>query len=140
VRLRAVLPQRELAQAAARARTLGVADRVELLHDVDDEQLAALYRGAAATAMPSTIEGFGLPALESIACGVPVVLWSGCEAVAEIVGDRGRSMETWQDASEWAAALSEAVNAHRRVDPPLAAHDWDRTAGIVSDVLERAAT
>lgn len=140
VRLRAVLPQRELAQAAARATRLGVGHRVELLHDVDDEQLASLYRGAAATVMPSKLEGFGLPALESIACGVPVIFWRGCEAVAEIVGDRGWGLETWQDAAEWANALTEAVNTPRRVGPPPAAHDWDRTAGIISDVLERAAT
>ena len=138
VRLRAVVPQREIAEAAAQAAALGIENRVEWLHSVDDEQLAALYRGAAATVMPSTIEGFGLPALESVACGVPVLFWRGCDAVAEVVGERGWSLESAQDAAEWAETLALAVSSQRRVDPPLGAHDWDRTAVIISDALERA--
>lgn len=137
VKLRAVVPQREIAAAAAHAAELLVADRVDWLHDVDDEQLAALYRGAAATVMPSTLEGFGLPALESIACGVPVVFWRGCESVAEIVGDRGWALESAADAADWAAALNAAVEARRRVTPPVGAHDWNRTAAVISDVLEQ---
>lgn len=138
VRLRAVVPEREIAEATARAVRLGVEGRVDWLHGVDDDRLAALYRGAAATVMPSTIEGFGLPALESVACGVPVLFWRGCEAVAEVVGDRGWGLESWQDAAEWAAALTLASESRRRVEPPRGAHDWDRTAGIISDALERA--
>lgn len=136
VGLRAVVPQAELALAAQSAARLGVTGRVQWLHGVDDERLAALYRGAAATMMPSTLEGFGLPALESTASGTPVIFWRGCEAVAEIVGDRGWGMETSEDAEEWAAALVTAVDAPRRVDLPSGAHDWERTAGIVSEVLE----
>ncbi|MBD3943934.1 glycosyltransferase family 4 protein [Microbacterium sp. NEAU-LLC] len=137
VRLRAVLPQHEIADAASRASAAGVADRVEWLHGVDDDRLAALYRGASATVMPSTLEGFGLPALESISSGVPVIYWQGCEAVAEIVGDRGWSVETSGDAAPWAAAMTEAVRAPRRVDPPVGEYDWDRTAAVISDALEQ---
>ena len=139
VRLRAVLPEREVAAAASRAAALGVAGRVELLHGVDDDRLARLYRGAVITTVPSTSEGFGLPALESIACGTPVLYWRGCEAVAEIVGDRAGSTESPHDAEEWAAALEEAAHRPRRVDPPPPGlYDWDRTASIISDVLEEA--
>ncbi|MDT0156413.1 glycosyltransferase family 1 protein [Microbacterium sp. ARD32] len=138
VRLRAVLPAAEIEAATARAVALGVGERVQWLHGVDDERLAALYRGAAATVMPSTIEGFGLPALESVACGVPVIFWRGCEAVAEVVGDRGWALDSATDAEEWAAALTLASASRRRVEPPHGAHDWDRTAGIISDVLEGA--
>lgn len=137
VRLVAVVPRTEAVAIAARASVLNAGDRVELLHEVDDPRLAELYRGAAATVMPSTLEGFGLPALESIACGVPVIFWRGCESVAEIVGDRGWALESSQDASEWAAALTMAAAAPRRVDPPLGVYDWDRTAAVVSDVLEQ---
>lgn len=138
VALRAVVPEREVTDAAAQAARHGVAGRVTWLHGVDDEQLAALYRGAAATVMPSTIEGFGLPALESIACGVPVVFWRGCAAVGEIVGDRGWAMESAHDADEWAAALTLAAAARRRVAPPVGTHDWSAVAARVSDVLEQA--
>lgn len=138
VRLRAVMPASEIPAASERATALGVYDRVVWLHGIDDERLASLYRGAAATVMPSTIEGFGLPALESVACGVPVIFWRGCEAVAEVVGDRGWALESWSDAEEWASALTTASSSSRRVSPPAGAHDWDRTAGIISGVLEDA--
>lgn len=137
VRMRAVLPEREVAAAAAAATEAGVGARVDWLHDVDDDRLAELYRGASAVAMPSTDEGFGLPALEAVSCGVPVLFWSGCAAVAEIVGDRGSMMGSARDAAEWADALDAAVRAGRRVTPPAGAYDWDRTAATVSDVLEQ---
>ncbi|WP_313477381.1 glycosyltransferase family 1 protein [Microbacterium sp.] len=140
VRLRAVVPQREIMAARARATELGVERRVEWMHGLDDDQLAALYRGAAATVMPSTVEGFGLPALESVACGVPVLFWRGCEAVAEVVGDRGTALGSAEDAAEWASAVTVAAESSSRVSPPSGAHDWDRTARIISDALERAST
>lgn len=136
VRLRAVVPVSEVATLRARAEALGVAERVQWIHGVGDDELAELYRGAVATAVPSTLEGFGLPALESVCCGVPVIYWRDCEAVAEIVGERGWAVATASDAREWAAALQEAATTRRRVAPPTG-YDWSRTARIVSETLER---
>jgi glycosyltransferase involved in cell wall biosynthesis len=68
------------------ARTVGVADRLVFLGDVPDERLPALYRGAVALVFPSLYEGFGLPPLEAMACGTPV-LSSLMTSLPEVVGD-----------------------------------------------------
>lgn len=52
---------------------LGVGDRILVMPSVSDRTLAALYRHAAVTVLPSAREGFGLPVVESLACGTPVV-------------------------------------------------------------------
>ncbi|MGX1934369.1 glycosyltransferase family 4 protein [Microbacterium resistens] len=135
-RLVAVVPEREIPELSARTETRGISPRVRWVSGIDDEELADLYRGAAATVMPSTLEGFGLPALESIRCGVPVVFWEGCEAVAEIVGDRGWAVPSSDDRGAWSDALNRALAAGRRVDPPTG-YDWGRTATIVSDTISR---
>jgi len=59
-------------------------EQVRLLGEVGDTELAALYRGAACVAYVSLYEGFGLPVLEALACGAPVVTARGgaCEEVA----------------------------------------------------------
>ncbi|MFC3588645.1 glycosyltransferase [Microbacterium barkeri] len=103
-RLRMLLPAREHEQAELMAAERGISARVELLAGIDDAALARHYRGAAATVMPSTLEGFGLPALESVMTGTPVLFWRGCAAVAETVGDRGLAVENATDVEEWAGA------------------------------------
>jgi glycosyltransferase involved in cell wall biosynthesis len=67
---------------------LGVADAVDFLGRVDDEYLVLLYRSAAVMAFPSVYEGFGLPPLEAMASGCPVVC-GDCAAVREVVGNGG---------------------------------------------------
>lgn len=56
-----------------RIRTLGLQGRVHHLGHVSSEAVAPLYRGASAVVFPSLYEGFGLPPLEAMACGTPVV-------------------------------------------------------------------
>ena len=59
---------------------------VTWLGRIDDEELAAAYRGARSLVFPSLYEGFGIPALEAMACGTPVVTSAG-SAMEEVVGD-----------------------------------------------------
>jgi glycosyltransferase involved in cell wall biosynthesis len=74
------------ATAEATATRLGLTDRVELRGHVPQEELAALYRGAACLVFPSRYEGFGLPVLEAMASGTPVVATTA-GALPEIAGD-----------------------------------------------------
>jgi len=65
---------------------LGLRGRCICLGVVRDEELAALYRGAVALLFSSLYEGFGLPIVEAMACGVPVVT-SNCSGMVEVAGD-----------------------------------------------------
>ncbi|HEY1013405.1 MAG TPA: glycosyltransferase family 1 protein, partial [Herpetosiphonaceae bacterium] len=66
----------------------GLAGRVWRLADVPEAELPALYGGALALAFPSRYEGFGLPAVEAMACGAPV-LAADRSSLPEVVGDAG---------------------------------------------------
>ncbi len=67
---------------------LGIADSVLFLGYVPDGHLPALYSAATGVLMPSPFEGFGLPALEAMACGTPVIAANG-GSLPEVVGDAG---------------------------------------------------
>jgi glycosyltransferase involved in cell wall biosynthesis len=61
---------------------------VDLLGKVDQPALLALYQGASAVIVTSRYEGFGFPALESMACGTPLVAFDN-SALPEVIGDGG---------------------------------------------------
>jgi FkbM family methyltransferase len=63
-------------------------DRIKILNYIDDEDVVYLYNCARLFAYPSLYEGFGLPLLEAMACGVPIVA-SNETSIPEIVGDAG---------------------------------------------------
>jgi alpha-1,3-rhamnosyl/mannosyltransferase len=82
----------------------GLRDHVRRLGRVPDADVAGLYSVATVVAVPSTYEGFGLPAAEAMAAGVPLVAASAT-AVPEVVGDAGVLVEPG-DAPAFAAAIS----------------------------------
>jgi glycosyltransferase involved in cell wall biosynthesis len=67
---------------------LGIGDSVRFVHGIDDNQLVGLYAEAEAAVVPSLYEGFSLPAIEAMACGVPVIGTTG-GAIPEVVGADG---------------------------------------------------
>ncbi|MBC8098858.1 MAG: glycosyltransferase family 4 protein [Armatimonadetes bacterium] len=67
-------------------RDLGLSDVVHFTGFADEADLPALYSGAVCVALPSLYEGFGIPILEAIACGVPVVT-SNLSSLPEVAGD-----------------------------------------------------
>ena len=73
-------------QARQRVEEMGLEEKVQFLGDVAEADLPPLYSGAAAFVFASLYEGFGLPVLEAMACGVPVAC-SNTSSLPEIVGD-----------------------------------------------------
>jgi glycosyltransferase involved in cell wall biosynthesis len=75
-----------------KVQALGLTEQVRFLGRVDDADLPALYNGALFLAYPTLYEGFGLPALEAMACGT-AVLTSNVSSLPEIVGQAGVYVE-----------------------------------------------
>jgi glycosyltransferase involved in cell wall biosynthesis len=90
-------------EMARRSRAMGLGDRVRCIGHVEREELAALYRGASAFVYPTLYEGFGLPILEAMACGVPVVA-GDAPAVREVAQDAVVRVNP-RDVVELAAAI-----------------------------------
>lgn len=72
-------------QVAALVSKLRAHESIWFMGKVSDVELASLYRGAVALIFPSLYEGFGLPIVESMACGTPVIT-SNCTAMPEVAG------------------------------------------------------
>jgi glycosyltransferase involved in cell wall biosynthesis len=121
------------ANTLAHASELGVGDRVIDVETLDDARLAALYAGAACFLMPSRYEGFGLPVLEAMVSGTPVVV-ARTTSLPEVAGDAALLADP-DDITGFADAvqriLEDPVEADRlRTAGRLRAADysWDRTA------------
>jgi len=88
-------------------------ERVILTGYVADEDLSALYSGAIAFVYPSLYEGFGLPPLEAMQCGVPVIT-SNTSSLPEVVGDAGILVDPRDGDALCAAMLSLFQDSDRR--------------------------
>ena len=123
------------------ARDLGVEPRVRWTGYVDHGDLPALYSAAEALVFPSRYEGFGLPPLEAMACGTPVIT-SNSSSLPEVVGDAGLLLPP-DDVSALAHAIylvmtQPALRAELRERGLRRARDftWERTAARTRAVYE----
>lgn len=117
---------------------LGIGDHVLLPGRVDEAEKLALYQGAALYVTPSSYEGFGLTALEAMACGVPVVA-ADRTSLPEVIGDAGLLVDL--DARALADAMV-AVLTDQELAADLTARglararrfSWRETARLTADV------
>lgn len=130
---------RGLLELAAR---LGVAERVKLLPAVTGRDLVSLLQAARALLQPSIVEGFGIPVLEAMACGCPVIA-SDAPALVEVSGGAGLHAAVG-DASALAAAITrlrteDRERVRQRGLARAAQFSWERTAAETLAIYHEAA-
>jgi glycosyltransferase involved in cell wall biosynthesis len=125
------------------ARRYGLEDRLVCAGQLALEELRALYGAADVMVFPSIYEGFGLPVLEAMACGTPVIT-SNATSIPEVAGDAAVLIDP-RSPDELAAALvsvledaDRAASLRRKGFERIKAFTWDRTARETFEVYKRA--
>lgn len=121
-------------------RRLGIERRIVLAKGLSEEELARYYRGATALIMPSLHEGFGLPAVEAMACGTAAIA-SNATSVPEAVGDAAILVDP-ADVDALAHAIGRVARDERLrrelITKGLAQvkqFNWDQTARRIQNIL-----
>jgi len=132
--------------ARKRARELGCAERMQITGSVSNEELIQLYRRAALVVVPSRYEGFGLPAVEAMACGTPVVA-TAAGALPEVMRTAGGGLLVRRDdpagLAKGIASLLEQPSARAELGERgrrgvVAAYAWPRVARATAAVYAEA--
>lgn len=123
--------------------SLGVAESVIFVGEIPEAELAAWYRGAVALVFPTLYEGFGLPALEAMACGTPVIT-SFTTSLPEVVGDTALIVDPYslKLIAEAMCSVYRDVELRGRLSSAglmrAEKFNWNRTALSVSEILSDA--
>ncbi len=130
-----------------RARQLGIADHIRLLGHVDGEVLPALYQGASLLLYPTLYEGFGLPVVEAMASGVPVITsnTSSLKEIAQGYAELVNPLEVQEIARAIERCMGNRDHARQLADRAgerSARFRWEEAAestlGIYREVLREA--
>ena len=125
----------------ASSATLGITDRVLFTGWIEERDKPAIYSGAIAFLFPSLYEGFGLPPLEALSCGVPVIT-SDTSALPEVIGDAGLTVSPGDVEALAEAIFSLVVDEHlrenlkRSVEMQAERFNWDQTARLTLHCFE----
>lgn len=129
-------------QLKQQAKELGINKQIKFLNYVSYQELPIIIKGAIALVFPTLWEGFGLPALEAMACGTPVIT-SNLASLPEITGDAAILINPYQ-VQEITAAMSEIATNHqlrsRLSDLSLiqaSKFSWQKTADATRQVLAK---
>lgn len=130
----------------AEAALQGIADRVRFLGFVADEHLPALYSGASLFVFPSLYEGFGLPVLEAMACGIPAIV-SNSSSLPEVGGKASLQLPP-ESPEAWANGINTVLQDKKIAARMIAAgfaqaqkFSWQQAAhkllGLYAALLQR---
>lgn len=122
-------------------KNLGIEDKIIFTGRISEAELSSWYRGAEATIFPSLYEGFGLPIIESMACGTPVIA-SNTTSLPEVGGDSGyyvNPLDIQSIANGMKLVTSNENLRSEMRERGLArakTFTWDRTASLVSEAID----
>ena len=120
--------------------TLGIIGQISQ-YDLSDDNLAHFYKNALAFIFPSLYEGFGIPILESFACGCPL-LCSDTSSLPEIAGEAACYFDPYSEASIQNVLLKVLEDTHLRNDLILKGYErlkkfsWQQTAEQTKKIYE----
>ena len=118
----------------------GTTAGARFLGEVTEEDLVTLYRCADVLLVPSIYEGFGLSALEAMACGCPVVVAGGAGSLGDIYGDAAKVVND-RSTEAWLSAVKEVRSDRERFADAgtrlASTHTWGQTAASTADVLRK---
>jgi glycosyltransferase involved in cell wall biosynthesis len=112
---------------------LGLTDSIHWAGQIDEADKPAVYRGAQTFVFPSRYEGFGLPPLEAMACGTPVVA-SNSSSLPEVIGDAGFAIDPDDDRQMGGSIIATVVQEELAADlkqkglAQAANFSWEKTA------------
>ena len=136
-------PPRPAPEVLALIESLGIAGSVRRLGHIDRGDLNWLYKHAVALTFPSRFEGFGLPVLEAMGHGCPVIA-AATTALPEVVGESGVLLSP-DDSDAWAAAMIELLTDDARREwlaeaaiARTAEFRWSASAKELEQAYERA--
>ncbi len=118
-----------------------IKSRIDFVGEVPEARLPSLYRGALALIFPSLYEGFGLPVLEAMACGTPVVT-SNVTALPELAGDAALLVDPTSihetSAAMWNVTIDNSVRIRLREKGVARATNftWQRTCERIRQILD----
>ncbi|MGB3716346.1 MAG: glycosyltransferase family 1 protein [Candidatus Promineifilaceae bacterium] len=129
-------------ETLAEVNAQGLTDKVRFVGFVDDADLPALYSDATLFVFPSLYEGFGLPILEAMACGVPVVV-SNASCMPEVAGEAALVLSP-QDQEAWTTAIRDLLDDPSRRAQMVAGgflrarqFKWKRAAEQLSGLVKQ---
>lgn len=116
-------------------------ENISFIYGISDQELASMYRGAVALLFPSFYEGFGLPVVEAMACGTPVIT-SNVTSLPEIAGDAALFVDPYS-LDEIVSAMNKIVDdqglRYQMIDKGLKQSrkfSWDITVKKIMDVID----
>jgi glycosyltransferase involved in cell wall biosynthesis len=124
-------------------KSLDIENRVVFSGFIDENDLPAYYRGAKAFIFPSLYEGFGLPIIEAMACGTPVIT-SNVTAMPEVAGEAAMLVDPYS-VSSITRGIERIINDAslcqsfcKKGLERVKEFTWDKTAAVVREVLDQA--